>query len=252
MRIKIFCMLLIVSLFLTGCYNSNTGGAGLETETTSLGEIQGTPFWRLYEGELIKINKEELPLIEITESGRGTFCVLGTEYEPLRLPDDKFEVPTASGWRVDLDNLYAKGQTGAGDVVLMAESHNSPIICILDEETDQLKCLLRKDIAHLTTETDLNMFEIYVDGGLVHNYYLFESIWLFHVGNDAYQVAYPILDGDWDFCSFSMVCKETPALRYELNISFCCGKMYIENLPSNQEICTPFDYKEIELLLVSK
>lgn len=245
------CLFVLIAAFLmlSGCGGESaphTDSSRTDVEeillpdmTTETVQIE---YWQLYAGDVNLADvADTLPVVHM-ESRDGILYVFDTEYVPLDMPAEKFELPTASGWRIDLGELSVIGTTTSGEIILMPDCKNSPLICIYDRAIGQPKCYLREDVGTISPDLfDLVKFESAHDGFQSQKSIPAENIWKLHTSVDAYEQAFPLLDGDWTYYSLTLVSKECPALQYEIKCGICEDILYIENIHTEYMICVPAD-----------
>ena len=167
--------------------------------------------------------------------------IYGETYIVFELPIDKLEMPLVSGWRINLNELFASNITPSGKVIFVSDSQKSPLICIHDGNSGENQLMFREDVAEMGVGAfELDDFQLYIDGSLVHKTEQIEAIWEMHT-DGVYQIAYPVLDGDWNYYSLMLVHSTYPAIQYEINFGVCDNYLYIENLNVQGGVRVPVD-----------
>lgn len=245
-RWRCFLVFIVVLLLLGGCnrginadIHPNEASNDISQQETFTGIIK---YWDLFEGDISLKDTAELGLIEEVEIVNNSLDIYNAKYIAWELPIDKFEFPTASGWRINLNELNVKNTTKAGAMVLIPGYPEPPFIYIHNTDSAENKLLFREDVAEKGINAfKLQDFDLYINGEAVKITEQIEQIWQIHTNAEAYQPAYPVLDGDWAYYSLRLIHRKYPALQYEINLGICDDFLYIENLNSHCEVCLPVD-----------
>ena len=239
-KLRFGLLMIIALLLLNGCNQE------IATPThPSKGEIHGTiqiDCWKLFEGSVQVSGTENLASVDEPTIENNSVEFYDTPYMVYRVPADKLEFPTVSGWRILLPELPARNIAPSGKIILAAPCQEPPMICIYDPDSEETQLLFREDIAKAGIAAfELDDFDLYVDGEELQKTAQIEAIWKIHTDHEEHEKAWPVLDGDWDFYSLRLVHKEHPALQYEINFGICNQVLYIENLTAQEEVCVPVD-----------
>ena len=186
--------------------------------------------WKPYKGSVPEADLQELEILT-TQERNGEILFLGNYYEELIIPDNKYELPDKSGWRVDLDQLSVVGKTETNDLVLAQELPSPTLLCTIDASSE-ITLYFRKDFAQGSLDgIDLSEFDIVHDGKIIEDRTFVEQVWENHVQKPADLIGYLStgVDDNIRYYSFTLVHKEEAAMQYELNFSVCDGTLRIEN-----------------------
>lgn len=244
------CGVIVLMLLLTGCNGAQPqedSSNGMTTNETTLPNPEIVTYaisqWIPFEGEIDHVeNVDLLPRIN-TESKDGLLNYGSIEYKKLELPEEMYERPITSGWRIQLKELSPVGILESGGIVLMPNCTNSPVLCFYYESSDNLLFFLKSDFGEDgICSLELDDFDIYADGCIIPKDERIEHIWNMHTGKDTYQTGYLPLDGNWKYYSLRLVYKECPTLQYEMNLVLINDFLYIENLQSKELACIPIKH----------
>lgn len=237
---------IILFSMLTGCLGSPSEES--HSDIVSKVEESSTPFsighfvtniWKPYKGTIPQMHLSDLPTIELIDNNHS-YHILNNDYLPLNVPKEKWELSMTSGWRINLDNMVAVGKTENDNIILCSEGDEPLAICLLNNGSGSIQCLLRKDIAEAGIgELDCSFFNIYYKEQLVQKRASLEFIWLCYTQENIYPDIGHLLDGDFAYETFIFSHIECPALQYEINIGVYGDSVYMENLYCENMIRVP-------------
>lgn len=238
--------LLLVFLALCGCTNfgfpyNNSQYTGRSDEEPTIAVGSGyIKLWQLLEGEVNLSHMGELSIVEINESQEGIYTIGVNQYMAFSDPEGKHELSATSGWRIALAELSVLGLTKDGTYIFGSGQENSPILCLYNADTDQKQCLMQIDLIEKGVSFfTIGEFEFYLDGEPVQEMEQAVSLYRIHTGDNYEATAWPILCEDEVRHSLVMVLRDCPAIKYEINVSVCGSKLYLENINNQSHVVVP-------------
>jgi len=196
------------------------------------------PGWKMYKGNVAITDYEKLPYLEEYALEGDVLTVCGDAYILLDPPTDTIMLPTASGWKIDLNAMYAKWRTAEGDIILLPDADISPVICIYEQDSGEIRSYLQQKFAEQgIVPLGIESFDVYYKGDAIHPNKQLRNVWDHHISDDPFAPAALLLDGDWSFHTLSMVYSNCDALQYEINIAVCDGLLFLENYNSGELMC---------------
>ena len=222
-RWVILTMLVLVVLILSSC----VGGKDANSTPT------GTDFdWDMYDGDLIPVDITDLTVLEIKETEVGTICLWDAVYVQLVITSDKLELPTTSGWRIQLDAFSARGITRDGKIIYTTSGQQPLALCLRDGNYGLLECFVREDVLNnFPNAISSGEYDLYAGNELVISNQLLEYAWNVHTSESDMSMSWGVFDGDWSFHSVDVVNKECSALCYEFKYVIIDDVMlYVENM----------------------
>ncbi|MGM9641487.1 MAG: hypothetical protein ACI3V3_09015, partial [Faecousia sp.] len=194
-----------------------------------------------YEGNLPQYDMEALPEEALLQDG-NTFLLFGSVYNAMEVSKNQVETILTCGWKLRLDALTPIAVIRPATVVFAPqENGNSDLMFLYVREEDTgVSYWLTRDDCRLGEILDLDMesFDVYSDGKLFDDMQFASRLWNYHT-NSSFADPDDVLDGDWLNDSLLFVCKECPALTYEIKYGICGDKLYVENLANQIHIAIP-------------
>ena len=244
-----YCVICVLFMFgLTSCGKNDmpeisTNGVVISesSDPQATETIIRVPQWNPYKGNTIPQDGNILFPIDIIAGENGSVIIFDAEYIFLDDFADKYEFATTSGWRVNLSKMSIVGYLkSTGEMVLIPDCDNALVVCLHDRLSGEIRCLVRRDVLEEPNRRlEWDQFDVYIDDHLASNVETAEYVWQVHTDENMYETAIPVLDGEWQYCSISMVYKECPALQYELNYGVCDGWIYVERISTSQLVQVP-------------
>ena len=246
MKTKVICLISLISILLfsgcTGNRASDLNQSGVSSEISNTGTSDDgsifsvrLPGWNMYKGNCVITDCEDLPYLEEYVLDGDVLTVYGDAYILLDPPTDTIMLPTTSGWKIDLNAMCAKWRTAEGDIVLLPDDDNPPVICIYEQESDQIRSYLQQELVDKgIASLGIDSFEVYYKDGAIPINKQLEKVWGYYTSDNGLQPATPLLDGDWSYHTLSLVYNSCAALQHEINFTVCEGFLYLENCNSGE------------------
>lgn len=246
MKTKVICLISLISILLfSGCAGSRASDlnqSGVSSEKSNTGTSDGgsifsvrLPGWNMYKGNCVITDCEDLPYLEEYVLDGDVLTVYSDAYILLDPPTDTIMLPTTSGWKIDLNAMRAKWRTAEGDIVLLPDDDNPPVICIYEQETDQIRSYLQQELVDKgIASLGIDSFEVYYKDGAIQINKQLENVWDYYTGDNGFQPAVPLLDGDWNYHTLNLVYNSCAALQHEINFAVCEDFLYLENCNSGE------------------
>ena len=225
-------MVLIVAVLFCAC--------GIKTEgATHSTEIRQTEVFTfpvvtqsIYLNEIAPFDKNTLPCEVIDEMGDA--CIFrGETYIEIEREANYIRTSTWHGWKADLSLFKAIAKTEHSDVVLKMDCEGGELLMLLScNEGEEYIWLLHEKQDVLNVQNyELDDFIVYNDGVRVdQNKDEYAQIWSYHKDAKSAKQVYPVLDGDAECHRLDLICKQYPALVYELNYYYLDGVFCVYNM----------------------
>lgn len=212
------------------------------TDTPTDGSIFSVtlPGWKMYKGNVAITDFEKLPYLEEYALEGDVLTVCGDAYILLDPPTDTIMLPPASGWKIDLNAMYAKWRTAEGDIILLPDADISPVICIYEQDSGRIRSYLQQELMERGIASfGIGSFDVYYNGNAIQPNEQLENVWDHYISDAAFQPAVSLLDGEWSYHTLSLVCNSCTALQHEINLAVCDGFLYLENYNSGELMRLP-------------